>query len=90
MNRIVEYARLHQSVYVPGMADIGPRLPTPQKIIRDFKMVASDLGIHFTAKDPKGAVIEAFTPWVNVQICTFAPAAEAAKPALVKDKFEAA
>lgn len=90
MNRPVSYARLHQSVYVPNVGDIGPRLPNEQKVIKDFRLVACELGLLIYATSPKGFKVEAFTPWVNVQVATFDVAAEFSKPVIVKGKSEAA
>lgn len=68
MNKYVTYMRLHSASYIPGIGEIGPKIPG-EKTIADLKLIASEAGVFLKAKGKDGRPVEAFMPWVNVQIC---------------------
>lgn len=69
-NRKVKSARLHTSLYIDGVGDLGPTLPKKEKVVPGFAMVATELGLEIFAVGNKGPV-EGFVPWSNVQSITF-------------------
>lgn len=64
--RKVKSARLHTSIYIAGIGDLGPSLPPKNKTIVGFAMVATDEGLEVF-----GSNEESFVPWANVQCVTY-------------------
>lgn len=72
--RKVKSARLHTPVYIDGIGEIGPSLPSKSKNVIDFAMVATDEGLEIYGKGEEG-----FVPWTNVQCATYEREAKGSK-----------
>ncbi len=64
--RKAKSARLHTTLYIDGVGELGPSLPSKTKSVIDFAMVATDEGLEIYARGE-----EAFVPWANVQCVTY-------------------
>ncbi len=72
--RKIKSARLHTAVYIDGVGELGPSLPSKTKSVPGFSMVATDEGLELYGRGE-----EAFVPWSNVQCVTYEGAAKANK-----------
>lgn len=72
MNKKVTYARFHQSVYVPGLGELGTVLPPQHKTLDNVTMTSTDHGLHVTS-GLKGRGVEFLIPSANIVIMVLAP-----------------
>ncbi len=49
MKRIIKYAKFHQSLFIPGLGELGVSLPTQVKRIPDLKMSTDGNTLEVTA-----------------------------------------
>lgn len=66
MSRKVIYARTHESVYMPGVGEMGNTFPPQSKTLENLVMSISELGLslYFTYK---GVVKEGLIPSANIK-----------------------
>ncbi len=66
MSRKVSNARLHTTIFIDGIGDLGPSLPSKTKTVIGFAMVEGERGLELFGNNASALV-----PWSNVQCVTF-------------------
>ncbi len=83
MNRKVTYARFHQSVYAPGLGELGNVLPPHAKTLDGLTMNSTDHGLIAFCFS-KGVKHEFLIPSANIVLMALAPEEVGEKAKVVK------
>lgn len=64
----IKYLKLHSTVFIPGVGNLGDALPSPTKTVENLSMIHSENGVELVAGRLK---VSAIIPWPNVQLAVY-------------------